>query len=56
MGADRAVLVVADLAVDSHVAHLALKGVYEKGSYSLVVMGKQAIDSDANQTRATAGC
>lgn len=50
MGADRGILVVEDSYVDSHIAHLALSQIYAKDDYSMVLMGKQAIDSDASQT------
>lgn len=50
MGADKAILIVTDQAVDSDVARKAIAAVYAKDTYSLVIMGKQAIDSDANQT------
>jgi len=50
MGADRGILVVADGAVDSDVANRALVEVVRKEDPKIVIMGKQAIDSDANQT------
>ena len=50
MGADRAILVVTDDTVDSFVASLVLAELYKRESYQLIIMGKQAIDSDANQT------
>lgn len=50
MGADRAILVVTDEQVDSYSAHLVLAKLYEREQPALVIMGKQAIDSDANQT------
>ena len=50
MGADRAVLVVSDGVVDSEVAHNALVALFRKEDPKLIIMGKQAIDSDANQT------
>ncbi len=50
MGADRAVLVVTDEFIDSDAAHRILAEIYKKESPNLVIMGKQAIDSDANQT------
>mmetsp|Transcript_28468 Transcript_28468/g.92671 ORF Transcript_28468/g.92671 Transcript_28468/m.92671 type:complete len:271 (+) Transcript_28468:49-861(+) len=50
MGADRAVHVVTDEeTVPLHVAKL-FKGVCDKEGPELVVLGKQAIDDDANQT------
>lgn len=50
MGADRAVLVVTNDFVDSDSAHQLLAALYRRESFDLVIMGKQAIDSDANQT------
>jgi electron transfer flavoprotein beta subunit len=50
MGADTAILVRSDQPVDSDVASRVLAEIYKKNSYNLVIMGKQAIDSDANQT------
>ena len=50
MGADRGILVVTDGAVDSDVANRALVELVRKEDPKLVIMGKQAIDSDANQT------
>lgn len=50
MGADRGILVVYDGYVDSDLASRILKEIYSKESPGLVIMGKQAIDSDANQT------
>lgn len=50
MGADSAVHVKYDGVIDSDLASRALKVIYEKGGYGLIIMGKQSIDSDANQT------
>jgi electron transfer flavoprotein beta subunit len=50
MGADRGVLVVAEEYVDSDSAHLILAKVFQEQGCDIVIMGKQAIDSDANQT------
>lgn len=50
MGADSGVLVKINSAVDSDLASRILEAVYKKGQYGLIIMGKQAIDSDANQT------
>lgn len=50
MGADRAILVIHDGEVDSDLASRALAEVYKRGEYGLVILGKQSIDSDANQT------
>lgn len=50
MGADTAILVRYDGIVDSDLASRVLAEVYKRGTYGLVIMGKQAIDSDCNQT------
>jgi electron transfer flavoprotein beta subunit len=50
MGADRGIHVETDVVVDSHVAASILSAVILKESPSLVLLGKQSIDSDANQT------
>lgn len=50
MGADRGILVSTDEDIDSDAAHRVLAEIYKKESPSLVIMGKQSIDSDANQT------
>jgi electron transfer flavoprotein beta subunit len=50
MGADSAIHVSTNLFVDSDLASRALAEVYKRSSYALVIMGKQAIDSDASQT------
>lgn len=50
MGADSAVLVKYDGVVDSDLASRAIAEVYKRGQYGLVVLGKQAIDSDCSQT------
>ena len=50
IGADRAILVKVDQALDSDSAAHILKAVVEKEEPSLVLMGKQAIDDDCNQT------
>lgn len=50
MGADRGIHVVTDAPVDSSLAARAACAVFRKGDYKLILMGKQAIDSDANQT------
>ena len=50
MGADRGILVVHEGPIDSDLASRVLAEVWKKGSYGLCIMGKQAIDSDANQT------
>ena len=50
MGADKAIIVQTDEYVDSYVASQVLAKLYAKDDYALIIMGKQAIDSDANQT------
>ena len=50
MGADRGILVASDDEIDSHVASCALAKIFERESPTLIIMGKQSIDSDANQT------
>jgi len=54
MGADRGVLVKTDLATDTEMQPLSvaklLKAVVEKEGAQLVLLGKQAIDDDSNQT------
>ena len=50
MGADRAVLVKHDGALDPLVTAQAFLALVQKGSPQLVLMGKQAIDDDAAQT------
>lgn len=50
MGADRGILITTDSTIDSDVAHRVLAEIYKKESPSLIIMGKQSIDSDANQT------
>jgi electron transfer flavoprotein beta subunit len=50
MGADRAILVEADETVEPLAVAKILKGVFEEEQPGLVVMGKQAIDDDSNQT------
>ncbi|MCF7644752.1 electron transfer flavoprotein subunit beta/FixA family protein [Bacillus subtilis] len=50
MGADRAVLVKNDDAVEPLAVAKILKGVVEAEQPQLVILGKQAIDDDANQT------
>ncbi len=50
MGADRAVHIVTDERLDSEqIAHI-LSAILKKNHYDLVLMGKQAIDSDSSQT------
>ncbi|MDF1608039.1 electron transfer flavoprotein subunit beta/FixA family protein [Hoeflea sp. YIM 152468] len=50
MGADRAILVVADTLVEPLAVAKILKGIVGEESPDLVILGKQAIDDDANQT------
>lgn len=50
MGADSGILVKSDNAIDSDLASRVIAEIYKKGSYGLIILGKQAIDSDANQT------
>ncbi|MCB0346302.1 MAG: electron transfer flavoprotein subunit beta/FixA family protein [Bdellovibrionales bacterium] len=50
MGADRAIQVITDAEIDSDCAHRILAAIYQQDDYQLVIMGKQSIDSDANQT------
>ncbi len=50
MGADSGILVKYGGEIDSDLASRALVEVFKRGQYGLVIMGKQSIDSDANQT------
>jgi electron transfer flavoprotein beta subunit len=50
MGADRAILVKVDGLVEPLAVAKLLKAIVDKESPGLVIMGKQAIDDDANQT------
>ena len=50
LGADRAILVETDVSPEPLVAAKLLKAVVEKESPNLVILGKQAIDGDNNQT------
>ncbi|MBX7144736.1 MAG: electron transfer flavoprotein subunit beta/FixA family protein [Oligoflexia bacterium] len=50
MGADSAIHVKHDGEIDSDLASRALAAVYQRGQYGLIILGKQAIDSDASQT------
>lgn len=49
LGADRAILIKTDAAVDSDLAARAMEFVYRKELPRLVIMGKQATDSDSGQ-------
>jgi electron transfer flavoprotein beta subunit len=50
MGADRAIHVLTDVAVEPLAVAKALRSLAEKEQPDLVIMGKQAIDDDSNQT------
>lgn len=50
MGADRAILVKTDVACEPLAVAKLLKAVVEKEGPQLVILGKQAIDDDSNQT------
>ncbi len=50
MGADRGILVKAEGAVEPLAVAKILKGIIEEEKPGLVIMGKQAIDDDSNQT------
>ena len=50
MGADRAILVAADGGLEPLAVAKALKALVEKEGPGLVILGKQAIDDDCNQT------
>jgi electron transfer flavoprotein beta subunit len=50
MGADRAIHVVTDADLQPLAVAKALKAIVDKEQPQLVIMGKQAIDDDANQT------
>ncbi len=50
MGADRAILVTADSELDSDAVSRVIAQICAKENPQLVIMGKQAVDSDANQT------
>ncbi|GGG49934.1 electron transfer flavoprotein subunit beta/FixA family protein [Chelatococcus composti] len=50
MGADRGILVKTDIATDPLGVAKVLKKIVEQEAPGLIIMGKQAIDDDANQT------
>jgi len=50
MGADRGILIKTDATVEPLAVAKILKGVFDAEQPALVIMGKQAIDDDANQT------
>ena len=50
MGADRAILVVADFMIEPLAVAKLLKAITDEEQPGLVILGKQAIDDDSNQT------
>lgn len=50
MGADCGIHVISDVKFDFDLSYLVLAELFKKDQYSLVIMGKQAVDSDNNQT------
>nr|WP_244592312.1 hypothetical protein [Azospirillum palustre] len=50
MGADRAILVQTDVTTEPLAVAKVLKALVEKEAPGLVILGKQAIDDDCNQT------
>ena len=50
MGADRGILVETDIMVEPLAVAKCLKAIVEKENPDLVIVGKQAIDDDSNQT------
>ncbi len=50
MGADRAILILTDVALEPLAIAKLLKAVVEKEEPGLVILGKQAVDNDNNQT------
>lgn len=50
MGADSAIHIKTDIYVDSDVASKAIAAVFKSEEFGFIIMGKQSIDSDANQT------
>lgn len=50
MGADRGILVESEVALEPLAVAKTLKAIADKESPDLIVLGKQAIDDDANQT------
>ena len=50
MGADRAILIKTDAVVEPLAVAKILKGVIEAEKPEIVILGKQAIDDDCNQT------
>jgi electron transfer flavoprotein beta subunit len=49
MGADRGILIKTDQMVDSDLASRLLAEIFRRDEYGLIILGKQSIDSDANQ-------
>ncbi len=49
MGADRAILVLSEVPLDSYNVALVFSKVYEMEKPDLILMGKQAVDDDSNQ-------
>jgi len=50
MGADSAILCLHDGVIDSDLASRVIAAIWKRDQYGAVILGKQAIDSDANQT------
>ncbi len=50
MGADRAILILTDVALEPLAVAKLLKAVVDKEAPGLVILGKQAVDNDNNQT------
>jgi electron transfer flavoprotein beta subunit len=50
MGADRAILVKTDMAIEPLTVAKILKAIAEQEKPEIIILGKQAIDDDANQT------
>ncbi len=50
MGADKGILVTTDATVEPLAVAKIIKTVVERDGYDLVILGKQAIDDDSNQT------
>ena len=49
LGADRAIQISSSSAVDSEIASRAISAVFQKEQAGMLILGKQAIDSDAGQ-------
>ena len=50
IGGDRGILIKTESAVDSYRANLVFEKIFHQEKPDLVIMGKQAIDTDSNQT------